>query len=130
MQLKRKVHAVNRRPIVLLVLGCARSTTALMSSTPTKPPVGPDGKVVVSFRHAGDAPILKQSKFKLLADVKFCTVVELLRGHLKLQPSDSLFLFCNSAFAPPPDEILGDVARCFHVDGVLILNYCTTPAWG
>lgn len=40
------------------------------------------------------------------------------------------FLYCNSAFAPPPDELVSDVAQCFHVEGVLVLNYCCTPAWG
>ena len=40
------------------------------------------------------------------------------------------FLYCNSAFAPPPDELVSDVAECFHVEGVLVLNYCLTPAWG
>ena len=41
------------------------------------------------------------------------------------------FLYCSSAFAPPPDERLSDVKACFaHSDGVLILNYCLQPAWG
>ena len=40
------------------------------------------------------------------------------------------FLYCCSAFAPPPDELVGDVAACFAADGVLTLNYCMTPAWG
>ena len=30
----------------------------------------------------------------------------------------------------PPDELVSDVAECFHVEGVLVLNYCLTPAWG
>lgn len=40
------------------------------------------------------------------------------------------FVYVNSAFAPSPEELIADVARCFHTDGVLNLNYCTTPAWG
>lgn len=40
------------------------------------------------------------------------------------------FVYVNAAFAPSPDELIADVARCFHVDGVLSLHYCTTPAWG
>lgn len=40
------------------------------------------------------------------------------------------FVYVNAAFAPSPDELVADVAKCFHVDGVLNLNYCTTPAWG
>ena len=125
------------------------------------PPVVKDGKVVVSFKHTGDAPILKQTKFKVPANAPFQTVSALLRRTLGLQPSDPLvrrapnlartrtralcpaadrrlraravcrqFLYCNSAFAPPPDELVSDVAQCFHVEGVLVLNYCCTPAWG
>ena len=92
------------------------------------PPVSEDGKVVVSFNHAGAAPILKQKKFKVPADAAFATVRELLRTQLHMKPEDPLFLFCNSAFAPPPDELVRDVAECFHVDGVLILHYSLTPA--
>ena len=49
-----------------------------------------DNKVVVSFRHAGNAPILKQSKFKLPADVRFQAVTETLRSHLRMGPEDAL----------------------------------------
>ena len=64
------------------------------------------------------------------ADQRFAVVGDLLRQQLGLAPAESLFLYCNSAFAPPPDELVRDVAQCFAVEGVLVLNYCTTPAWG
>jgi ubiquitin-like protein ATG12 len=89
-----------------------------------------DGMVVVSFRHTGSAPVLRQQKFKVRADQRFAVVGDLLRQQLGLAPAESLFLYCNSAFAPPPDELVRDVAQCFAVEGVLVLNYCTTPAWG
>ena len=89
-----------------------------------------DGKVVVHFRHTGSAPILKTNKFKLPADAKFSTAATMLRKHLSLPDNEPLFLYCQTAFAPPPDELLADVAECFHVDGVLVLNYATIPAWG
>ena len=42
------------------------------------------------------------------------------------------FVYCQSAFAPPPDERMSDVKACFaqNTDGVLILHYCLQPAWG
>ena len=95
-----------------------------------KDAVRADGKVVVHFRHTGDAPILKTSKFKLPGTAKFSTAAQMLRKHLSLPDSTPLFLYCQSAFAPPPDELLSDVASCFHVDGVLVLNYATIQAWG
>jgi len=100
-----------------------------MAST-TVTPVREDGKVIVHFNHAGSAPVLAQQKYKVPADAKFEVAIALLRSKLRLAEEESLFLYCNSAFAPPPDELIRDVAECFHVGGILILNYCTTPAWG
>lgn len=66
------------------------------------------------------------------------------------------FLYINSAFAPAPDEIVGNLykvksrkrrhlffytfyseklsartsTQLFNTDGQLIINYCTTSAWG
>ena len=31
----------------------------------------------------------------------------------------------NAAFAPSPDELIADVAKCFHVDGVLNISWNT-----
>ena len=97
-----------------------RSTAAVTS----------DNKVVVQFKNTGDAPILKTSKFKLPADAKFSTAAQHLRKLLSLGDSEPLFLYCHSAFAPPPDELVADVAACFHTNGTLVLNYSLQPAWG
>lgn len=41
------------------------------------------------------------------------------------------FLYVNSAFAPAPDEIVGNLHKCFRDSkGDLVVNYATTPAWG
>ena len=64
------------------------------------------------------------------------TVGDALRGQhlrklLSLGDSEPLFLYCQCAFAPPPDELLSDVAECFADNkGVLLVNYATIPAWG
>ena len=108
----------------------AKVSPADAPEAPSRAAIREDNKVVVHFRHAGNAPILKQSKFKLPADIRFHVVTETLRAHLRLAKEDSLFLYCNSAFAPAPGLALGDIAQCFHVDGTLVLNYCCTPAWG
>jgi ubiquitin-like protein ATG12 len=93
--------------------------------------VGSDNKVVVQFKNTGDAPILKTSKFKLPATAKFSTAAQHLRKLLSLADSEPLFLYCQCAFAPSPDELLSDVAECFaDNNGVLLVNYATIPAWG
>ncbi|KAI9481107.1 MAG: ubiquitin-like autophagy protein Apg12-domain-containing protein [Benjaminiella poitrasii] len=87
-------------------------------------------KVIVIFRAIGNAPILKQKVFKLTASNKFQTVIQFLRKELRYQGSDPLFLYINSAFSPSPDETVADLHKCFNTDGHLIINYCTTAAWG
>ena len=49
-----------------------------------------DGKVIVSFKHTGDAPILRTTKFKVPADAPFQTVTALLRKALGLETQDPL----------------------------------------
>ncbi|KAL1919883.1 uncharacterized protein VTP21DRAFT_1815 [Calcarisporiella thermophila] len=88
------------------------------------------GKVVVRFRAIGNAPIMKQNFYKITASNKFQAVIQFLRKELNYKPSDPLFLYINSAFSPAPDEIVGNLHRCFSTDGHLIINYCTSAAWG
>jgi ubiquitin-like protein ATG12 len=42
----------------------------------------------------------------------------------------SLFLYCNSAFVPSPDELVGDLNDCFSVRGELVIHYSLQEAWG
>ncbi|TQD96207.1 hypothetical protein C1H46_018190 [Malus baccata] len=63
-------------------------------------------KVVVHLRATGDAPILKQSKFKILGTDKFAKVIEFLRRQLH---KETLFVYVNSAFSPNPDELVIDL---------------------
>lgn len=89
-----------------------------------------DAKILVQFKHTGDAPMLKQSKFKVPESAKVSVVLTILRTQLQLEPDQSLFLYCNCAFAPPPDELIGDLAACFMVGNTLTLNYSLQHAWG
>jgi len=89
-----------------------------------------DGKVVILFKSAGDAPPLKIKKFKLQAKANFQTVSDFLRKQLRFKPTDPLFLFINCAFQPNPEEIVSDLFKCFQSDGKLVVNYCSTMAWG
>jgi len=89
-----------------------------------------DGKVVIQFNSTGSAPALKQKKFKLLATASFQNVVDFLRKQLHFKPADPLFLFVNCSFQPNPEEVVSDLFKCFHSNGKLVINYCTTAAWG
>ncbi|KAK3813220.1 MAG: putative autophagy-related protein 12 [Benniella sp.] len=111
------------------------------NTEPTGPPASPatvianhkkkdTSKVVVRFRAVGNAPILKQNMYRITASNKFLAVIQFLRKELNYKHSDPLFLYVNSAFSPAPDEIVNNLYKCFGTDGKLIVNYCTSPAWG
>lgn len=88
------------------------------------------GKVTVRFKPVGSAPILRTLVFKISASMKFETVVNFLRKKLDCKPTDSVFLYVNSVFAPGLDEGLGNLFRCFKTDDQLIVAYSMTPAFG
>src|ERR1700733_12552999 len=71
-----------------------------------------DGTTVpVRFQAVGSAPILSQKVFKVSASQKFETVVNFLRKKLQCKPTDSVFLYVNSIFAPGLDEGVGNLYR-------------------
>ncbi|XP_071712012.1 ubiquitin-like protein ATG12 [Rutidosis leptorrhynchoides] len=84
-------------------------------------------KVVVHLRATGDAPILKQAKFKIAGTDKFSKVIEFLCRQLH---RDTLFVYLNSAFSPSPDQLVNDLFNNFGVDGKLVVNYACSMAWG
>ncbi|XP_056684626.1 ubiquitin-like protein ATG12 isoform X1 [Spinacia oleracea] len=104
-------------------------------------------KVVIHLRATGDAPILKQQKFKKIKDGfvlgtfiskkssvilvsgtdRFASVIDFLRRQLH---KETLFVYINSAFSPNPDESVIDLYNNFGIDGKLVVNYACSMAWG
>ncbi|KAL9274240.1 Ubiquitin-like protein [Drosera capensis] len=84
-------------------------------------------KVIVHLRATGDAPILKQAKFKISGTDKFVSVIDFLRRQLH---RETLFVYVNSAFSPNPDELVIDLYNNFAIDGKLVVNYACSMAWG
>ncbi|BEI82881.1 hypothetical protein CcaverHIS002_0307490 [Cutaneotrichosporon cavernicola] len=89
-----------------------------------------DTKVVVLFKSIGSAPIMKNNVFKISANNKFHTVNSFLRKQLGFKAGDPLFTYINGAFAPTPDDIVGNLYDCFQTGERLIVNYSNTQAWG
>ncbi|TXT07414.1 hypothetical protein VHUM_03134 [Vanrija humicola] len=73
---------------------------------------------------------MKNNVFKVTAGNKFQAVIVFLRGQLGVKAGDSLFTYINGAFAPTPDDTVGNLYKCFGTDGHLIVNYSNTQAWG
>lgn len=68
-------------------------------------------KVVIRFKPVGSAPALRREQVKVLSTHSFETVVAYLRKTLKVQETDSVFLYVNSVFAPALDEVVGNLWR-------------------
>src|SRR5438046_391179 len=85
--------------------------------------------VAVRFQAVGSAPILRQKVFKVSASQKFETVVNFLRKKLECKPTDSVFLYVNSVFAPGLDEGVGNLYRVSHGEcsktGYALINCLT-----
>lgn len=85
------------------------------------------GKVVVLLKATGDAPILKQSKFKVNATDRVAKVADFVRKNVK---KDAVYLYIASTFQPAADRLLGDLFDSYGTGGKLVFQYATTPAWG
>mmetsp|Transcript_39716 Transcript_39716/g.45239 ORF Transcript_39716/g.45239 Transcript_39716/m.45239 type:complete len:90 (+) Transcript_39716:59-328(+) len=87
-------------------------------------------KVKVHFVAVGSAPIMKKNKFQISADQPVASITSFLRKMLRIGSGESLFLYCNSAFTPSPDELLKDLRDCFAVRDELVIHYSLQEAWG
>ncbi|KAI1292147.1 Autophagy protein 12-like [Halotydeus destructor] len=87
-------------------------------------------KVDLLLKATGDAPIMKKKKWTVDPEKTVSWVIQFIRKYLKLEPSESLFLYVNQAFAPPPDQVIKNLYSCFGSDGKLVLYYARTQAWG
>ncbi|KAG3110953.1 hypothetical protein PI124_g10056 [Phytophthora idaei] len=92
-------------------------------------PLGPT-KVTLQFVAVGNAPLMKRTKFTVSGHDQLSVVYKFLRKQLRLKDSESLFVYCNSSFAPSPDQRLSSLFESFQVGDVLVLNYSLTQAWG
>lgn len=92
-------------------------------------PMGPT-KVTLQFVAVGNAPLMKRTKFTVSGHDELSVVYKFLRKQLRLKDSESLFVYCNSSFAPSPGQRLSSLFESFQVGDVLVLNYSLTHAWG
>ena len=71
----------------------------------------PTAKINVRFKAVGSAPALDRQVCKISSTQRFEQVVAYLRKTLKVGPTDSVFLYVNSSFAPALDEVVGNLHR-------------------
>lgn len=90
-----------------MLLSLPRDATAALAAAGAFP----QEKVVVRFKPVGSAPPLRRELVKVLSVQKFETVVGYLRRTLKVQDTESVFLYVNNTFAPALDEVVGNLWR-------------------
>lgn len=87
-------------------------------------------KIDILLKPTGNAPIMKKQRWAVPADRKIAGIIDFIRKYLKLEPTESLFLYINQSFAPAPDNIIRNLYECYGIDGKLIIHYCKSQAWG
>lgn len=89
------------------------------------------GKVEILLKAVGDAPIMKQSKWVVDSKKTIAELTAFVRQYLKVDASESVFLYVNQCFAPSPDQTLANLVECFaSADSKLVLHYSKMNAWG
>jgi ubiquitin-like protein ATG12 len=73
---------------------------------------------------------MKRNKFRLDSSDPWARITAFLRKALQFGPDDELLCYVRSSFVPSPDEQLGQLYRCFELNGELVVNYSKTAAWG
>ncbi|XP_046394284.1 autophagy protein 12-like [Ischnura elegans] len=87
-------------------------------------------KIDILLKATANAPIMKTKKWAVDPDKRIGWIMEFIKKYLKLDPSESLYLYVNQAFAPSPDQVVRNLYECFGTDGKLVLHYCKSQAWG
>lgn len=106
----------------------ADSTTNNTEAQP-KPAEG-DSKIEVLLKNVGNAKVLKKTKWFMKPTDQLSYCVSFLRKNLKLEPSESIFIYVNQTFAPALDQTIQNLYDCYESDKKLVLYYATIQAWG
>lgn len=85
-----------------------------------------DFKVTIHFSPVGKAPRMKQDKFNLDGKEQFQKVVDFMKQVLK---TETVFLYINNSFTPPPSEYIADLYNCFKVGNYLSISYSLDAAY-
>eukprot|EP00287_Rhodomonas_sp_CCMP768_P002397 CAMPEP_0196718112 /NCGR_PEP_ID=MMETSP1091-20130531/1395_1 /TAXON_ID=302021 /ORGANISM="Rhodomonas sp., Strain CCMP768" /LENGTH=121 /DNA_ID=CAMNT_0042058691 /DNA_START=238 /DNA_END=600 /DNA_ORIENTATION=+ len=104
------------------------------ASAPINPVGGgkKDDKVRIFVKNVGNAPILKTTEFSASASSPFSRVIQHIQNKIRtseMHKDAVIHLFVNQSFSPSPDEQLGDLYKCFQMDGKLQIDYALMEAW-
>lgn len=87
-------------------------------------------KIEILFKNAGNAPIMKKSKWAVNSTYTVSDAIAFIRKYLNIDSSQSIFIYVNQSFAPALDQTIKNLFDCFESDRKLVLYYATSQAWG
>ncbi|MFH4973362.1 hypothetical protein AB6A40_000071 [Gnathostoma spinigerum] len=90
-----------------------------------------EGKVEILLKAVGNAPIMKQKNWFVEPKKTVAELTSFFRQYLRLDASESLFLYVNQCFAPSPDQTVANLQECFASPKTkLVFHYSKMNAWG
>lgn len=89
-------------------------------------------KHILILKPAGNAPMIQSNKISIPGSKRLMSVQNLIKNTLKnhLSDQDSIFLYCNSNFAPSLNTYISDLSNNFSINNELTIFYSITEAWG
>lgn len=90
----------------------------------------PEPKVTIRLKAVGSAPALNQSVFKISSTQHFSAVISFVRKRIGVKPAEGVYCYVNGTFSPQPDEIVGNLWRCFKNGKELHVHYAKMQAYG
>lgn len=101
------------------------------SSKPDEDPAQPQSSLVqVCFKAVGSAPIMRRCRFFVDGQKPVSSLVAFLRGELRIEEPNDLFLYCDSSFQPEPDASVHELFECFGTRNELVVHYACVSAYG
>lgn len=89
------------------------------------------GRVPVLFATDNRAIAITKAKFMVPATISVAQLVHVLRQHVDIHPSESLFIMTENGTIPPPTLLMDVVYEAHkHTDGMLRLFYNVENTFG
>ncbi|SCW00573.1 LAFE_0C07184g1_1 [Lachancea fermentati] len=84
-------------------------------------------KVQIKFQSIGSIRQIIPQVARISSYQPFSVVITFLKKKLKV---DTVHCYINNSFAPAPQQTVGDLWNQFKVQNELVVNYCSTVAFG
>eukprot|EP00112_Aurelia_sp_Birch-Aquarium-sp1_P000327 Seg10271.1 transcript_id=Seg10271.1/GoldUCD/mRNA.D3Y31 product="Ubiquitin-like protein ATG12" protein_id=Seg10271.1/GoldUCD/D3Y31 len=77
-------------------------------------------KIDVLLKATGDAPIMKKKKWAVDKNKQVSYLIDFIKKYIKCDASESLFIYVNQTFVPPPDQLISNL---YEVSTIKIFGF-------